>query len=70
MYKTKQGDTWDLISFRVYGVETAIDKLMSANSKHKDIEIFPDGVEIEVPQIDSEELKNNSNLPPWKRNRS
>lgn len=68
-YKTNQGDTWDMISFKAYGLETAIDKLMAANPQYKEIEIFPAGLVIEIPTIESQAMKDNSNLPPWKRNK-
>lgn len=68
-YKTNQGDTWDLISFKAYGIETAIDKLMAANPDYKEIEVFPSGMVIEIPEADSQAMKDNRNLPPWKRNK-
>ncbi len=64
MYKTTQGDTWDLISFRVYGSESFMDKLIKANPDHQDIVIFPAGIELITPVVDSQQ---SVNLPPWKR---
>lgn len=63
--KTTQGDTWDLISIRAYGSVEFIDDLITANPGQRMVTIFPAGVEIEVPKIDTRQAV--TNLPPWKR---
>lgn len=67
IYVTRQGDTWDLISYRLYpelGKEMCVDKLIEANSQYIDMVIFPVGVTLTVPDV---EVPETSNLPPWKR---
>lgn len=65
--KTISGDTWDKISLRVYGSENFMDKLISANIKRRKIVIFSSGIELNVPEVDTEKTLINQNLPPWKR---
>lgn len=65
MYRTVQGDTWDLISWKNYGSEFYIDELMEANTRLTDYVIFPAGIEIVIPKL--ERKTNSENLPPWKR---
>ena len=36
---------------------------------YKEIEVFPSGMVIEIPEADSQAMKDNRNLPPWKRNK-
>ena len=69
MYKTVQGDTWDIISKKIYGTEKFMTLLMTSNPKIADIVIFPAGIEIQAPQINttSETLQG---LPPWKRGKN
>lgn len=45
-YTTIQGDMWDLIAFKVYGMEAYISKLLEANEDLREITVFPSGVEI------------------------
>jgi phage tail protein X len=66
-YKTKQGDTWDLIAYRLYpkvGREMCMSVLLQANLTHREVVIFSAGIELTVPDIDIPVV---SNLPPWKR---
>jgi len=63
-YTTIQGDTWDLIAFKVYGAETYADFLMSKNFPLLDLLVFPSGIIVETPDL-PEELA--SSLPAWRR---
>ena len=49
-YKTIQGDTWDMISKKVYGAEKHMDFLMENNFPLLDIFIFPAGVCVNTPK--------------------
>ena len=62
-YRTIQGDTWDVISYRVYHNEKFMSLLIQANLSYAEIVIFPAGVVIDVPDIDTPAF---SGLPPWK----
>lgn len=63
-YTTTQGDTWDLISFKVYGDEHYIDVLIKANPTYRSITIFLANIELMIPQISIAPI---DTLPPWKR---
>lgn len=63
-YKTIEGDTWDLISYKVYGNEKYIKEIYQANIEYAKIAIFEGGIELKIPIL---EIKEVSTLPPWKR---
>lgn len=63
--KTIQGDTWDILSIRAYGSAAYMDKLIQANPGERMTTVFPAGVEIEVPKVDTSTTA--AGLPPWKR---
>lgn len=63
MYKTKSGDTWDIIAMEVYGSEYRADVLMAANPQHIDTFSFSAGVELNTPAVEEERT---GTLPPWK----
>lgn len=64
MYKTVQGDTWDMIAKKVYGKEKYLDYLMQNNYDLLDYFIFPAGVIVNTPDLPSEL---NLDLPEWRR---
>lgn len=64
-YTTKQGDMWDTIALSQYGTISYVDKLMMANTQHIGTYIFPAGVVLDIPELDTDEIEE-SNLPPWK----
>lgn len=66
-YVTQQGDTWDVISKRLFDGEHFMDELIKANIEHRKVVIFPYGVRLTVPEIDDTSKDSNANLPPWKR---
>ena len=63
---TKQGDTWDIVSKRVYGSEKYMHVLLNANIDHRKTVIFPAGVILDVPAVDTIAVES-EDLPPWKR---
>lgn len=52
-YTTIQGDMWDLIAYKIYGNEHYMQKLMRANPKYIDMAIFPAGVTLTCPEIET-----------------
>ena len=64
-YTTKQGDMWDLISYRLTGSNDQIIPLMQANPQYTETFIFPAGVVLVVPVLNN--LVDYNVLPPWKR---
>lgn len=64
-YTTKNGDTWDMISFRLTGSPEQVIPLMQANPKYTEEFIFPAGVVLTIPELNS--VIDYDTLPPWKR---
>ncbi len=50
-YITILGDTWDMISLKVYDSEYYINELMEANLKYIEIAIFSSGMQLVIPEI-------------------
>ena len=63
-YTTIQGDTWDMISYKVYGSEKYVGVLMQENVELLDVFIFSSGVTVVTPEISDEE--DELDLPPWR----
>lgn len=63
-YTTQQGDTWDLISYRLFNTEMHTNDLFNANTEHKDIAIFEAGIVLNVPEIIVEQTQM---IAPWLR---
>lgn len=66
-YTTVQGDTWDLISYKLYGSEIFTSELMALNYERRMITVFPSGILLAVPEIDTSAQAKELDLPPWKR---
>lgn len=64
-YTTIQGDTWDLIAYKLYGSEKYMKNLIEANWPLLEVLVFSSGTVINVPDIpeDSDE-----DAPFWKSN--
>ena len=68
VYRTISGDTWDLISYKLFDSEQYFHQLMRANLNLLSIAVFDSNVPIIVPEIDvSNNNVDKSKLPPWKR---
>ncbi len=52
-YTTIQGDTWDLIAYRLWGSEYLLPLLLEANSKYRNTIFFTGDVVLNVPVIDT-----------------
>ena len=63
---TKHGETWDMVSYRVYGDEHHVWRLVDANRSLRAVRIFSAGVRLNVPAL-PEEAVSKSSLPPWKQ---
>lgn len=66
-YTTKQGDTWDLMSYDLYGNEKYMRYLMEANLPLLDILVFSSGTVIHVPDLPEEA---DEDIPFWRANDS
>lgn len=67
VYRTENGDTWDLIAYKIYGNELHMHELMRANVNLIGVAIFDANIPIIVPKLEKSDFSTNSNLPPWKR---
>jgi phage tail protein X len=67
-YTTKQGDMWDTIALSQYDSLDAMYPLMYANTQYIGTYIFPSGVVLNIPEIDSDNRIMYSDLPPWIQN--
>lgn len=63
-YKTIQGDTWDTVSYRVYGSEFYTNELLESNRDKQTFAVFSAGVVLNIPDID---IAIDTELPPWER---
>ena len=63
---TRHGETWDMISYRVYGDEHWTWRLVNANRELRHVRLFSAGIKITVPPLPEEAASRNS-LPPWKQ---
>ncbi|NTU28847.1 phage tail protein [Brevibacillus sp. HB1.1] len=63
-YVTLLGDTWDAISFKIYGTEAHMSLLMNANPAYIKTVVFSANVRLIIPTIPDQIP---STLPPWKR---
>lgn len=64
-YRTIQGDTWDIIAYRVYpdfGAEKLTSILIEANPNFAEYIKFPAGIILDIPEAD---LPVPNTLPPW-----
>ncbi|MDR7318919.1 phage tail protein X [Brevibacillus nitrificans] len=66
-YTTVQGDTWDGISFKLFGTDKHMPKLIQANLLHSSTVIFSADVSLTIPNIP---VAASITLPPWKREES
>ncbi len=65
MYTTAQGDTWDMIAYKMLGKEALMVQIMLLNPDHISTSIFSAGTKLILPEITvTEELY--ADLPPWK----
>lgn len=53
-YTTIQGDTWDLIAYKMYGAEKYMKYLIEANWPLLDVLIFSSGTVLTVPELPEE----------------
>ncbi len=65
MYTTAQGDTWDMIAYKMLSKEALMIQIMNLNPDYIGVSIFGAGVKLLLPQIaETEEVY--ADLPPWK----
>ncbi len=65
-YTTIQGDTFDIIAWRLWGQETMCTELMRANPDHRQTLVFEAGVPLAVPDL---QRPRQTITPPWRQAR-
>lgn len=63
-YTTIQGDTWDLISFKLFGSEKYMKNLIEANWPLLETLVFSSGTVIMVPDLPEE---SDEDAPFWRQ---
>ncbi|MGO4540379.1 tail protein X [Paenibacillus sp. 2TAB19] len=63
-YTTIQGDTWDAISYKLYGSALMMGQLIATNPQHANTVVFSSGVVLAAPETPA---ATSADLPPWKR---
>ncbi|MFM1655655.1 tail protein X [Brevibacillus sp. B_LB10_24] len=63
-YITVQGDTWDGISFKLFGTDKHMPRLIVANPAYADTVIFSADVVLTIPTLSAD---TSSTLPPWRQ---
>lgn len=53
-YHTKNGDTWDRISYEQLGSEYLLPLLLEANQEYRNVVIFEAGVTLNIPDAPTE----------------
>jgi phage tail protein X len=64
-YTTIQGDTWDMIAYKVFSDETLMIQIMNLNLDYIDVSVFSAGTVLQLPDVSVIE-ETASDLPPWK----
>lgn len=65
IYRTRQGDMWDYIAWKIYGDEVYVSILYKANPQYLTTYIFEDGCEIICPEVTNKE-DTETDLPDWR----
>ncbi len=62
-YMTIQGDTFDLIAYKVLGSEKYMRNIILANRQYVDTLVFSSGTILNIPEVQLDDV---SNLPSWR----
>lgn len=66
LYKTKSGDTWDLLAIAAYSEERLASVLIDANPTYAGTLIFDAGVELVIPILEEYE-ETPETMAPWRK---
>jgi len=64
-YRTREGDTWDLLAYRYYGNAYRYPPIIAANPHVPISPVLPAGVLLTIPVLTTEPVT--QALPPWMR---
>ena len=62
-YVTIQGDTWDIIAFRMYNNERLMHILIEANPQYINIAVFSANCVLDIPEVPT---AIGISFPPWR----
>ena len=62
-YTTIQGDTFDMISKKIWGDEKLMHHIMKANPGHQETILFSAGITLNIPELNETETLS---LPTWR----
>ena len=65
-YITTQGDTFESIAWFQLGDSNKMVDLIRANRAHMETAVFPAGVELTIPEVETAQATE-STTPPWRR---
>ncbi|WP_370655520.1 tail protein X [Candidatus Binatus sp.] len=65
VHVTTQGERWDLLAYRYYGIATLYAPIIRANPKVVIEPVFEAGITIDVPIL-PESTVVSADLPPWR----
>lgn len=67
-HTTIEGERWDAIAHKYYGEASMMNDIIRNNPSVPLYDILPAGIVLDIPIIESNEIKAGSDqLPPWKR---
>jgi len=67
LYKTRQGDTFDILALDIYGKEQLMHLIAQENPGYQDVVYFDEGVTLVIPDLPDSEMSANIPNPPWAR---
>ena len=62
-YTTIQGDTWDMIAYRLFGNEAYMEEMMMENLPYIDTLVFSSGTVLSVPELQEWQ---DEDMPFWR----
>jgi phage tail protein X len=65
LYRTKQGDAYDILALDIYGREQLSHLIMRENPDYLDVIYFDEGVTLVIPDLPDSEMSANIPTPPW-----
>lgn len=65
-YVTKDGDRWDMISYRFYNNPNLYEEIIKANLEVSQEPVLESGIKLKIPVLEESETIQ-FELPPWKK---
>ena len=66
-YKTRQGDTFDMLALDIYGKEQLLHLIVRENPDYHDVVYFDAGITLVIPDLPASAMSANIPSPPWAR---